>query len=395
MVVGLSIRLFTQTTHPCDVTQPLSFTATTGIVTVAACWSGLDTSTPPLVVTNPVWMLVVDNTPQPLPMVKSGVASASGQYLYSAQAVLSVGSHQAAVQVAQPTGEAAQSFPPITIVVPMTPNLPPVVDAGPNINVPFGSPGSFVGKITDDGFPQQVSSDGLRIPNATQIITTTFDVWTLAAGTTLNRPILKNGVQAGGGEGSRLLWYGGVIYAQGDDQVPTWYQWNATTWVQVGADPGPTTVPAIPNPLTQVWSQTSGPGVTTFTSPTSLQTQATFSAAGTYIERLTGSDGQLQAFDEVTVVVQPPIPPPVLVAATKTSTCTLTLSATVPDAQAGWKFQGLYGTTNPTSQLGSVDSTPPYSAQGTVLPGVYKVAGKWTRTGSVTIILSTQIVSCQ
>jgi hypothetical protein len=66
--------------------------------------------------------------------------------------------------------------------------------------------------------------------------------------------------------------------------------------------------------LTSAWSKVSGPGTVTFADASSTDTTATFSAAGTYVLRLTGSDGSLSATDDVTVTVTdsgtPPPPPP-------------------------------------------------------------------------------------
>ncbi len=61
----------------------------------------------------------------------------------------------------------------------------------------------------------------------------------------------------------------------------------------------------LPNPpgtVTTTWSQVSGPGTTTFGTANAPSTTATFSAAGSYVLRLTGNDGQLQSSDEVSVV---------------------------------------------------------------------------------------------
>jgi RHS repeat-associated protein len=57
--------------------------------------------------------------------------------------------------------------------------------------------------------------------------------------------------------------------------------------------------------VSQQWTKISGPGTVTFSAPNSPLTNATFSAAGTYVLRLTASDTQLSAFDEVTVTVAP------------------------------------------------------------------------------------------
>ncbi|MBM7806021.1 hypothetical protein JOD57_001858 [Geodermatophilus bullaregiensis] len=55
--------------------------------------------------------------------------------------------------------------------------------------------------------------------------------------------------------------------------------------------------------VTAAWSRVSGPGTVTFGNAAAQDTTATFSAAGTHVLRLTGSDGQLTASDDVTVTV--------------------------------------------------------------------------------------------
>ncbi|HEX5769895.1 MAG TPA: PKD domain-containing protein, partial [Nocardioidaceae bacterium] len=57
--------------------------------------------------------------------------------------------------------------------------------------------------------------------------------------------------------------------------------------------------------LTYSWTQVSGEGTTTFSAPSAEDTSATFSAAGTYVLRLTASDGELTGSDQVTVTVAP------------------------------------------------------------------------------------------
>jgi hypothetical protein len=55
--------------------------------------------------------------------------------------------------------------------------------------------------------------------------------------------------------------------------------------------------------LTAVWTKTSGPGTVAFSNDHAASTTAQFSAAGTYVLRLTVSDGVLSAFDELTISV--------------------------------------------------------------------------------------------
>jgi len=61
--------------------------------------------------------------------------------------------------------------------------------------------------------------------------------------------------------------------------------------------------------LMVTWSKFSGPGTVTFGNVNALSTTASFSAAGTYVLRLTATDGDLSASADVTIVVMTPAPP--------------------------------------------------------------------------------------
>jgi hypothetical protein len=64
----------------------------------------------------------------------------------------------------------------------------------------------------------------------------------------------------------------------------------------------------LPNPpatVTTTWSKVSGPGTVTFGNAASVDTTASFSAAGTYVLRLTANDNALSASDEVSITVNP------------------------------------------------------------------------------------------
>ena len=94
----------------------------------------------------------------------------------------------------------------------------------------------------------------------------------------------------------------------------------------------------LPNPpatVTTTWSKTSGSGTVTFGDANAVDTTATFSAAGTYVLRLTADDNDLTAYDEVTIVVNPVPNTAPSVAAGSDDECTLpsgvTLDGTVSD----------------------------------------------------------------
>nr|MBA2702657.1 PKD domain-containing protein [Blastocatellia bacterium] len=62
--------------------------------------------------------------------------------------------------------------------------------------------------------------------------------------------------------------------------------------------------------LTTIWTRASGPGTVTFVNNGTLNTTASFSAAGTYVLRLTASDGTLSTSDDLTITMQPQNQPP-------------------------------------------------------------------------------------
>jgi hypothetical protein len=75
---------------------------------------------------------------------------------------------------------------------------------------------------------QLASPDGTTVPIATQIIDNGGAIWTIGS----NQAILRNGVQAAGGWGSKILWTSNTIYVLGTDS--NWWQWTGSGWVNVG-----------------------------------------------------------------------------------------------------------------------------------------------------------------
>jgi len=61
----------------------------------------------------------------------------------------------------------------------------------------------------------------------------------------------------------------------------------------------------LPNPLTTTWTQLSGPGTAAFANAGAPSTTASFSAAGTYVLRLTAYDGLNTITDDVTIIALP------------------------------------------------------------------------------------------
>ena len=76
---------------------------------------------------------------------------------------------------------------------------------------------------------------------------------------------------------------------------------NSTTFTATVADDG---LPTPPGALTLSWTRVSGTGTVTFSAPSAATTNASFSRTGTYVLRLTASDGVLSTVDDVTVTVR-------------------------------------------------------------------------------------------
>jgi hypothetical protein len=113
---------------------------------------------------------------------------------------------------------------------------------------------------------------------------------------------------------------------------------GATTLNQVAAVNGTMTYsdPSAPQPLTTTWSEVSGPGTVTFEKPSSLTTSALFSATGTYVLQLAGTDGSLSSSSQVSILVTPPLAnnPPIVNAGSNLTTtvgATLALAGTATD----------------------------------------------------------------
>jgi len=78
------------------------------------------------------------------------------------------------------------------------------------------------------GSGQTPSPDGTTDPPAAQIVDNLGAVWTIGA----SQVILRNGVQAAGGYGSKILWQNTTIYVLGTDN--NWWQWTGSGWSNVG-----------------------------------------------------------------------------------------------------------------------------------------------------------------
>ena len=187
-------------------------------------------------------------------------------------------------------------------------NSPPTVSAGANQTIAIADPAALNGMVSDDGPP------GSRLSIA----------WSLVGGPgTVTMPdagALRTSAKfaAAGSYVLRLTATDGVATVS-DDVTITVTKVNARPRVSAGPDRS-LTLPAtavisgtasddgdaVPPGLALRWSVAKGPGDVTFGSPSAVATVVRFAVAGTYVLRLTASDGSLQAFDDVAVEVAPP-----------------------------------------------------------------------------------------
>lgn len=197
-------------------------------------------------------------------------------------------------------------------------NTAPVVSAGPDLTGVVNEDVILPGSASDDGLPNGTLS------SLWSRVTTPGTVFFYDA----NIPASKARFSAAGVYVLRLTSSDGSLSSSDDVTItiteatpppPT----NAAPTVSAGADQS-VTMPNSANldgtvsddglpsgsTVTQAWSQVSGTGTTTFGDATAVDTTASFSAAGTYVLRLTASDGALSSSDDVTVTVADVTPPP-------------------------------------------------------------------------------------
>jgi hypothetical protein len=189
-------------------------------------------------------------------------------------------------------------------------NQTPLVDAGPDQALTLPSIANLDGTVTDDG-----------LPNPPATVTTTWSQ-TSGPGTVsfadAGAVVTTASFPAAGTYVLRLTADDSASSAF-DELTVTVAQANQAPSVSAGPDQtvtlpnaasldGTVTDDGLPNPpalVTTTWSQTSGPGTVTFANAGAVDTTASFSAAGTYVLRLTADDSALSAFDELTITVDP------------------------------------------------------------------------------------------
>ena len=195
-----------------------------------------------------------------------------------------------------------------TLVVTVVPdNQPPTVDAGPDQTIELPDPAALKGVITDDGRPQGA---------------TVTSTWSVVSGPgpvvfgNANAPVTTASFTTPGNYTLRLT-ATDTEFTVSDEMVVT-VLLNQPPTADAGPDQtitlpgsaqlnGAATDDGLPrgSTLETFWSFVSGPGAVIFPDATLLNAIAIFSVPGTYVLRLTASDGKLSASDEMTVIVQP------------------------------------------------------------------------------------------
>jgi RHS repeat-associated protein len=261
-----------------------------------------------------------DSLPAGILNVNWSVVSGSGVSLSSPASLTTVATFPSAgtyVLRLSASDGSLSSFDDVQVIVNQPANVPPSVDAGPDqtLSLPDGTV-SLAGAISDDGQPTG----------------TLTSQWTQVSGpgpALISSPLSPETsvmVTLAGAYVFRLSATDGVLSASDDLTLVVTAPPNEAPLAVAGSDieirqptpggelSGSATDDGNPDgTLTFVWSQVSGPGPVTFSDPQSPTTGFAAPLLGTYVLRLTVSDGLLSGWDEVTVVVLPEPPPDISV----------------------------------------------------------------------------------
>jgi uncharacterized protein YjiK len=187
-------------------------------------------------------------------------------------------------------------------------NQAPVVNAGPDQAVTLPASAALDGTVTDDG-----------LPNPPAALTTTWSTLSGPGTVTFGNPNAIDTTASFSAPGAyvlRLTASDGARSANDDvtvdvrsspvNQPPTVTAGPdaAVTLPASAALDGTVTDDGLPNPpgaVTTTWSKVSGPGTVAFANASAVDTTASFDAPGTYVLRLTASDGALSSLDDLTI----------------------------------------------------------------------------------------------
>jgi RHS repeat-associated protein len=206
------------------------------------------------------------------------------------------------------------SSAPATVLI--TAVLPPLVNAGTNRTIPSPNTFTLQGTVTSQNNPAgTVTARWTQLSGPAMSFTDPSNPTTTAYFNTAGSYVLQLTGTDGNLQTSSTVTITAVVGNQppvvnaGPDQT---IQLPTSTVTLNGA----VTDKSVPvSSLTISWTTVLGPGPVTFSNPTQPVSQATFSAAGTYVLRLAASDSQLIGSADVRITVLPVAPvnqPPVV-----------------------------------------------------------------------------------
>ena len=190
-------------------------------------------------------------------------------------------------------------------------NDPPVVDAGLDQTIVLPASANLDATVTDDGLPDpstvivtwtQFSGPGIVTFTEASAIDTT------ASFSISGTYVLQ--LTADDGELTASDQLTVTVHPENQPPLVDAGPGQIIAWPDSTLLDGTVTDDGLPAPTpTVTWTQVSGPGTVTFTTPSAEDTTAFFPDPGTYVLQLTADDGELITSDQVTIVVIEPSTP--------------------------------------------------------------------------------------
>jgi len=184
-------------------------------------------------------------------------------------------------------------------------NAAPVVNAGTDLTVPASQSAMLTGAATDDGHPGPLAVQWTKRTGPGDVtFANAASGPTSASFSTPGTYVLR--LTASDGEFSAYDELTVTVTAAAPTNTSPTVNAGTDGSIQFGSATtlvGTVSDDGLPGPVTMAWTKASGPGSVTFGSAANATTTASFSQAGTYVLRLTASDGSLTSFDEVTITI--------------------------------------------------------------------------------------------
>jgi RHS repeat-associated protein len=197
----------------------------------------------------------------------------------------------------------------VTVVVSAVSNQPPVVSAGSDQTIVIGDSAALDGTASDDGLPFGILDTSWNVVSAPgNVYLDVIDGVTYASFDTVGDYILQ--FSANDGELTSTANVTIHVVSSTSRYLAGNLQFPQTTDKSIGADLSGTVVDVgqpVGSTLSVAWSAVSGPGVVTFSQVsnglTNFSAHADFSIGGTYVLRMTASDGELTTSIDALIAV--------------------------------------------------------------------------------------------